>query len=296
MRAPGPYLAVAAGALVIAPLVWWNAAHNWLTVTHLSVLEPWITPRNAAVNLAAFLAAQFAFYAPLGFPILFAGLVAIVRRARADERFRYLLWCAMPLLLVVLVNAAGAMAKPHHTGPALLCGLIAAAGLWPLWGRARLLRAAIVTSAVLMVVAVGMAAVPNSVLGEFHRDSRGWSNVADEVDRMIVALGPPGQTFVLAETYQTGGQLAFAMRDRVPVIVPRTAFDLWQPPARWVNRNGVVMNHPAGERFVVESGAFARLGTPHIVSLGAGRDVRLYPGLRYRGITPWPERRGSRRR
>jgi hypothetical protein len=136
----------------------------------------------------------------------------------------------------------------------------------------------------LTLALIALAAVPNPLLRQFHDESRGWQAVADEVERVLPAIGPPGKTFVLAETYQAGSQLAFAVRDRVPIVVPFRGFDLWEPPSKWVNHDGLLMDHLAGPAFRRLSATFERIEVPYTVSAGPGREIRLYPGIRFLGL------------
>lgn len=288
LRTPGPFLAVLAGLVMVAPLIIWNMGHEWATFRRAAVVTPWIPPTNLVGNVAALLGAQFLYYAPLGFPILAAGLVAAFRLARGDDRFRYLLWCAVPTLAVVLLGATRALAKPHYTGPALLAGVVAAAALWTQWRHQRLLRAGIISSAAMLVAVLLLAAIPNPILGFFHSEARAWPKVAAEVERLLPTLGPPGQTFVLAEDYQAGSQLAFATRDRVRVVVPFRGFALWEPPHRWLGRNGLLMDHLGGDEFKRLESAFARLEAPYSIPVRPGHRIRLYPGYRFNG---WEEGR-----
>jgi 4-amino-4-deoxy-L-arabinose transferase-like glycosyltransferase len=283
LRTPGPYLAVLAGLLVVTPLIIWNVQHDWAMFRRAAVIVPWIRPTNIVGNVAALLGAQFVYYAPLGFPLMVAGLVAAFRMARSDERFRYLAWCAAPTLVVVLVGAIQSLAKPHYTGPALLSGILVASALWMQWRNQRLLRASVISSAAMLLTVLLLAAIPNPVLGFFHSEARAWHKVGVEVERLLPTLGPAGQTFVLAEDYQAGSQLAFAVRDRVHVVVPYRGFALWEPPERWLGRNGLLMEHLGGPRFKRLESAFASLEAPYSIPVRPGYSIRLYPGYKFEG-------------
>ncbi len=284
LRTPGPYLAILAGALVLAPLVWWNLTHGWATVVRAGVIVPWIKPTTPLINLAVYLGSQFLFFAPMGFAVLMAGLVGSVRRARTDERFVFLLWCALPTLALMAMGSLGALAKPHYTGPALLAAAVAAAGLWDTWKPQRLLRGAVASSAVLTLAIVLLAAVPNPALRVFHAEAQSWPRVALEVERLLKEQGPEGTVFILAETYQTGSQLIYAMHNRAPVVVSFRGFNLWEPPERWLGRNGVYMQHPSAAPKDRLPDAFGHMGSPSVVPIMAGREVLLYPGFGFRGL------------
>jgi len=287
LRTPGPYLAVLAGTAVMSPLLWWNLTHGWATVVRARVIEPWITPMTPLGNFAAYLGSQFLFFAPLGFAVLIAGLLGAVRRARSDERFAFLLWCALPTLALMVAGSLRALAKPHYTGPALMAAAIAAAGLWDTWKPQRMLRGAVISSAAFTLAVVFLAIVPTPALRLFHAEAQSWPRVALEVERLLEKQGPQGTVFVLAETYQTGSQLIYALRNRIPVVVPFRGFDLWEPPGPWLGRDGVYMYHPSADPKDRLPDAFGRMDSPTVVLIGAGREVLLYPGFGFRGLR-WP--------
>jgi hypothetical protein len=284
LRTPGPYLAALAGLLIVLPLVAWNAGHDWATLRRALAVDPWVMPTTVAGNLLRLVASQFVFYAPLGFPILVAGLVAAGRYARRDERFQLLLWSAVPTLVAVLAAGTHALAKPHYTGPALLAALIAAAGLWPQWRAQRLLRAGLATSAALTLAIYLGVIVPTPLSTPLYEPAKGWQRVAAEIERVLPTLGPPGQVFVLAEDYQAASQILFATGNRVPVVAPFRGFDLWEPQAAWIDRNGLLVDHLGGQAYATLSLAFDRLEAPVVVPLRPGVDVRLFPGVRFRGF------------
>lgn len=284
LRTPGPYLAGLAGLAVIAPLLWWNAAHQWATVRRAFQQDPWVAPVSPAANLSTLVATQFVYYAPLLFPLLVAAVIACIRQAGRDERARFLAWCSAPTLCAVLLAGTRALAKPHYTGPALLAGVVALAALWTQWRLRGGLRLALVTSAALTAAAVVLASVPNPLAAAFHQEVRAWPRVAEEIERVLPSLGAPGEVFVLAETYQAGSQIAYALRGRVPVVVPFRGFDLWEPPQAWLRRNGLLMDHLGGRALEDLAPRFERLEAPYVVPVGPDRAIRLFPGIRFRGL------------
>ncbi len=284
LRTPGPYLATLAGAVVLSPLVWWNVHYDWATVRRAFVVEAWIHPIGPVGNVAIFVASQFVYFAPLGFGVLIAGLMGVVARYRDDERFRFLLWWAAPTLIAVLLASVRSLAKPHYTGPALLAAIIAAAGLWETWSARRLLRAAVASSAVLTLTVLVLASVPNPLAEDFQKETRGWQEVASQIATVLPTLGPPDSVFVVAETYQAGSQIAFATKNSVPVVVPFRGFLLWEPPAKWIGRSGLVVDHLGGDRLQRLISAFERVGTPYAVPIRSGYRVLLYPGTNFLGF------------
>jgi 4-amino-4-deoxy-L-arabinose transferase-like glycosyltransferase len=292
---PWPYLALLTGVLTISPLLWWNAGNHWATFQRAFEQDAWVHPTNALGNMLAFLASQLLFYAPLGFPLLVAGIVTAVQRRHEDERLRFLFWCAAPTLIAALLASVRALAKPHYTAPALLAAVVIVAGLWPQWRSQRWLRATVLSSAALTAAGFLLTAIPNPLLHQFHTESAGWSRVANEVQQLLPAVGRPGEVFVVAETYQVGSQIAYATRNRVPIVVPFRGFTMWEPPSKWLRRNGVLVDHMGRETLQRFARTFDRLDVPVTVSIRPGYSVRIYPATGFRGFdSTTPTKRSGR--
>ncbi len=287
LRSAWPVGAALAGALVLVPLVLWNAENGWATLGRALIYEPWISPRSVPENVAALLGMQFVYYSPLGFAALAAALAAAARRARSDERFLFLVWCVLPTLVVVLYASSRALAKPHYTGPAAITAVIAAAGLWEAWrsGRraGRLMRVTVATSAAMTLLVLLLAAVPTPIGARLHEESRGWEEVGRRIEEMMPSLGPPGEVFILTEGYQAASRVAFATRYRYAVVAPFRGFDAWEPAEAWVGRNGIVVHareEPPGQALLR---SFKSLGRAQSVPLWPGQDALLFPGVGFRG-------------
>lgn len=283
-----PMAAALAGALVLIPLVLWNAENGWATVGRALIYEPWTPPRTIPENVAALLGMQFVYYSPLGFVALAGALVAAARRARSDERFRYLVWCAVPTLVVVLYASSRALAKPHYTGPAAMAAVIAVSGLWETWrsreAAGRLLRATVATSAAMTALVLLLAAVPTPIGARLHEESRGWKEVARRIEETMPALGPPGEVFVLTEGYQAASRIAFATRYRYAVVAPFRGFEGWEPAEAWVGKNGIFVHaqEEAPKQVFLES--FGSLGQAQAVPLWPGQQALIFPGTGFRGL------------
>ncbi len=284
LRTPGPYIAALTGAGVLAPLIWWNLEHAWASVVRAGVIEPWVAPATPLASLAVYVGSQFLYYAPLGFAALIAGLAGSARRARGDERFGFLLWCAVPTLALMIAGSFPGWAKPHYTAPAMLAAAVATSGLWDTWKTRRWLQGAVMSSAAFTVLVFVLALVPNPALGVFQAEARNWPRIAREVESLLREQGPEGSVFVLAETYQSGSQLIYAMRNRAPVVVPFRGFDLWEPPEVWLGRNGVYVHDTSAPPKDRLPHAFARMGAPTVVPIAGDRAFLLYPGFGFRGL------------
>ncbi|MDR7416773.1 MAG: glycosyltransferase family 39 protein [Armatimonadota bacterium] len=227
-RSPFPYAAAALALLLIGPNLAWNVKNGWAAVLYAFGRDPWLPPRNPAVNLTVYAAAVLLYLSPvLGVLLLSAPLR--LRAAGAD----FLRWLAVPTLLALLVASLLGKAKPHYILPAALVGVLAlaqdhrfhtarTAGIW--------------LGGAMGAVAVGMAlfrAIPAP-------DLYGWPQVTERI--RVLARGRP--LLLIATTYQEGAQLAYATHRRYPVVVlpGKHAFAQWSPLQRWQGWDGLFVH------------------------------------------------------
>lgn len=248
LRRPGPYLALAVGGLLFAPVVAWNATHEWASFAFQGgrAAGPggWL-PRPD--RLAGFLAGQAAYLTPWMWAFLAGALWRRIRggrglsepsiagdsagRARPHEMSsergagfdpeRYLLCMALPPLVAFGMVACFRPVLPHWS-------LVGAVPLFPLlgadWGewarrdpfRVRRRVGAVLTApvVVLAIVAVQARWGPCPVPGDPTRELAGWDQVAGWLDRGGWTDRPG--TFLFTSSWYESGQLALATGRRRP--------------------------------------------------------------------------------
>ncbi len=224
------YLGAAAAAALAAPVVIWNAQHDWATVRVILNRELWTAPRSVPLNLLAFAAGQVIFFGPLAFPLA-AATVAAARRADTPA-WRYLAWMGLPIFAAVVLSALGARAKPHWPAPAYSVAAIALGALWPKWARLRpaLLWSLAALTALLTLALSTLVFLPR--LGDLAGGR--WNQAAQTVARQAQS----GDAFVLASSYQLASQLRYHLEKdgRILVTAPFRAFRLWHPPQELAGR------------------------------------------------------------
>jgi len=289
---PEPYRAAAVALAVFLPVLSWNAAHRWATFTRAMEPIPWIRAGGPALNAAAFLVAQLAYYGPLTFPLLVAALLAAATgRRRGDPRHAFLLWGALPILLLTWAASIDGIPKPHWHAPGFLPALLAAGARWPAIRRRRLW-----TSVAALAVVVNLAAIGALVALPFRLDSPtagqlwGWDQVAQAVAaRMAQTPATPGR-FILTSRYQTAGQVEFALRRRYLVTTPfgGDAYALWVPHQRLIDWTAIYLNDLASGPGIPLDRMFRRVeALPPVEVTLDGRVVRrfaVYRGFGFRGL------------
>ena len=304
LRRPGPYLAVAIGLLVFAPVIGWNAAHGWASFAFQG---------GRAIGSAGFrpgsLLAALLLPAVYLLPWVWLRLVIVLvgrgRRffdPRTPAADRFLLCQSVLPLGTFLAVACTRPVLPHWT-------LVGFLPLFPMAGRAWArelaanpvgLRRRLAVYAVLPVV-LAAAAVFQARTGFFQKgrpgglgllalaqdptaDLVGWDTIADELRRRGL-VDRPG-TFLFTPSWYQSGQLAFAARGTgTPVLCyhpwDARSFAFWSRPGDWVGRDGILVEIGDDPN---EPGRFRRwftriepLGGFEVDRAGAAvRKVRLY--------------------
>jgi len=100
-------LAAAVAALVFAPHLAWNLAHDFSTVSHTVDNANLGGPLFNLENLPKFLADQMGVFGPIGFVALLAGLFIFPRKARPHlrQRDRWLLCLILPVLVIIAIQS-----------------------------------------------------------------------------------------------------------------------------------------------------------------------------------------------
>ncbi len=104
LRSAKPWAAVALAAVIVAPNLLWNAAHDFPTVRHTAEISHLDDALLHFKPLLEFASSQFAVFGP----ILMAALVVLLiswRRGAFDPRTRLLLWLGLPMLVLILTQA-----------------------------------------------------------------------------------------------------------------------------------------------------------------------------------------------
>lgn len=274
---PGPYLAFAIGSLIFAPVLIWNANHEWASFAFQGErAQSGGGLRLDYLGLAV--AGQALYLLPWMWVYLWVTLLRAARRARTDpaasaERF-FLAQVAAPMAAFLLV-ACRRMVFPHWS----LIGMIPAFCLlgrdWSGVPWVRLRRRLAILAAV-PVVGAGLfvaqarwgllqraAARPigawlfsvqgRPTLLQKNGDGRielthaadptadmcGWDAVAAELGRRGL-LDRPGE-FLFTSKWYHSGHLAFATSDRVPILCYSLQsahnFAYWEDSAAWVGHS-----------------------------------------------------------
>jgi hypothetical protein len=251
-RTLAPWAGLAAGGIVFAPVVAFEAATGWPMLRHrllATQAEAGLSLRNAG----ALLGGQLAYLSPL-----VAVLVVLAAREAWRGRGRTvgaLLWASFAIPLAVLAPLClwSRVAEPHWIAPALLALGPAAARASRAPRRGLVISAAALSLALVLMVnawvlvptLIEFAPASYDPRVDIANELRGWPEAVRAVREEASALGfraGPGRARDLSDLAIVGphwvvcAQLEAALEGQLPVgcdtPIPDD-FDSWRPRARW---------------------------------------------------------------
>jgi 4-amino-4-deoxy-L-arabinose transferase-like glycosyltransferase len=235
LRTPGPWLAMALALLLIAPVLYWNATHDWLSfryqIEHGYRAKDWEWTRVGITQLAQFFA-----YAPgvyvFGLIALFAGL-----REWRERGVQMSLLLVLPVLLLFTSGSGREESLPHWTALAW-AGSAPLAARWLLahWAR-RPVRAFSYFSggyslALILLLHVLFLFPTLPFPGKHHplAPLAGWPQAAQRATQLHAEfLREHPQAVLFVPNWSLASRLAWYARP-LPVQVPDERFDqfdLW---------------------------------------------------------------------
>ncbi|CAA7613149.1 4-amino-4-deoxy-L-arabinose transferase and related glycosyltransferase of PMT family [Candidatus Terasakiella magnetica] len=225
------YLAVVAAAVCATPVLWWNAANDWVSFRKQLAHSFDAPAADPLKSLTTFLTTQVGVVTPLilGFCLWGMGwaLWAGWRRRRADW---FLLGaCSAPILAFFIHHSLGGLVQAHWSGPAYLGGIMAACGGWSVTAsrRGRVLAALALLAPVLGALMLGavylqMVTALLPLPAKIDPLSRlgGWDAVAATVGRHLDAH--PG-AFVSVQKHEMSGLLTYYLPGHPKVFLTGSA-------------------------------------------------------------------------
>lgn len=250
---PGPYLAVLMGLLAFTPVLVWNGEHEWASFRFQG-------GRASSVGVTPFLHEGPIKW--LGGPILYLlpwiWFWPAVELVRGLVKFRSLSGANRVLICLAVTPLAFFLVISGFTRGVLLhWPLVGFLPLFPLaartftrlelaYPRAARVFPQLWTAAVLLLAGwivvqarFGVVRFPPGAKDP-TADISGWASVADELDRRGL-LGDP-DTFLFTNLWYDSGQLAFAIRGRLPVACYHSqdarGFAFWSEPEDYLGKSG----------------------------------------------------------
>ena len=212
---PQPWLAALLALAVFAPVIWWNAQHDWVSFTFQSSRRVGEMGGFKPRYFLMLVGTQFALLTPYVFVLAIGALVRGVRQAVGptafDDRDRLLLLsAAVPIAIFALISFRS-IVKINWLLPAwwslVILGVRHVLALDD--GVRRLVRG-LASSAAILVAAGVVVAVPNlPIAGDLNTWS-GWREAARHVEAAQAALTREGRhSFVFSPNYKISSLMRF---------------------------------------------------------------------------------------
>ena len=244
LRRKEPYLFILVGLLILSPNLLWNHFHQWTAIR-----QPAGLVENRGLSLKTFiwfLGPQAGILSPITFLLVIYGLWQGGRWGlfRKDERYLFLFWHSIPLLVFFLILSLFSICYVNWAAPAYFTAFVLAVGVvWEgswrgktkRWVLGSALTLGIVTSFFTynldMVRALGLGAkipakdVPTSRL-------KGWQELGVQVGNILTDLDRK-KTFIISDKRQIASELAFYVKGHPRVYTlnltgqMKSQYDLW---------------------------------------------------------------------
>jgi 4-amino-4-deoxy-L-arabinose transferase-like glycosyltransferase len=249
LREPGPYVACVLATLVFAPVLIWNAHHEWISFT-FQVQHGLAKPEGSALRAAwrhegDFFGGQAGLASPILFIMLGIATFGAFRRRHVEERSDTVRGDAKYVLAVVALLSFGFFVysalrqrvEPNWPSPAYIPAIaLLATASWGVTAR-KWLRAGIVFAGVMSVVIYAQGVAPVLPLAP-RKDpiarAFGWremTTVADGVMQSTTSAASAA-TWLAGDRYQEASVLAFYTPSHPRVFSTNLSgrpnqYDLW---------------------------------------------------------------------
>jgi hypothetical protein len=280
---PAPYAAMLVVLAIVAPVIVWNAQHQWISFTFQAGRG--VAHHFNPLGLVTAMLAEAALLTPwVAVPLVWA---AVQGMRGKDPKVWFLLIAAAPtIVLFNLLPLIGAKVLPHWPMPGWLL-------LFPLLGAA--LAGSLKTwpkrwawiSGVLLVLLWGVAAsdaatawikdVAPKMKTDPTAEAMSWSRLRTELGQQ----GPlkPG-TFVVSAEWNEAGKIDQAVGDTMPVLVfngdPRE-YAFRTPSSAYLHHDALIIGRPTTVKQELAKIAphFASLSAPETVTVGRGDKAEI---------------------
>jgi len=282
-----PWLAAGLALLMLAPNIVWNFQHDFPTLKHTADITLNKTTVGGIGALGEFWAAQWISFGPLLGGVFF-WLLLRAKASWRDENTRLLLWFALPLWLVVSLQALKSGANPNWAAPAFAPAAIAITAWLLQRGRMRWLLIGLTVNVALVGLIyywpslLAVAKVDNPARKNPYKRAIGWDSLGRQLKPWIQAHP---SAVLIADNRTLLAHMLYELRDLKPLAAS------WNPSGEagdhyklttdlrpYVGRDAILITQdPPGERFsshFAHSEKLATLKAP--LDEQTSRDLEVY--------------------
>ena len=253
-KGPWPYLALTIALLPMAPILWWNQQHHWVTFFHTAhhFHQSLRTITLDPLGFAEFVGGQLLIITPRLWllAVIVGGSLLMLKTTRRDTKKLLLtIFGILPLLAVTLLSLRQHVqpnwpAVFYPAGIVLVsawaCGRVSAGRRLDRWRR--LFFPGLAIAAVFTLVTYSLPyifSIPGLAGGRFDITARlrGWRQLGLETSRILAGLPRREKTFIIAYKRQDVSELAFYVAGRPRVYQWRdekrrtlSQYHVWEGP------------------------------------------------------------------
>jgi 4-amino-4-deoxy-L-arabinose transferase-like glycosyltransferase len=233
LRKPGPYVAVLVASLVMLPVLWWNASHEWIAF-RFQLGHGLGAPASGSwwMRELELIGGQAGLATPILFVLLVAAIQGSAQPKRGEQKFLLALTAAFCLgFFVYSATRRGVEANWPAIGwmPALILLAAASGAARTAWERRALWLSGSLTALALAHVAFPF--LPIAARKDPAARLRGWESLAAAV-RDEGNAAAPGTRFLAAARYQEAAFIAWHDPEHpdvsaVNLLSRRNQYDIW---------------------------------------------------------------------
>jgi undecaprenyl-diphosphatase len=247
LKTAGPYIGLIISLLVFSPVLFWNAANEWVTLKHTAgqahIDEGFVI---SFITFGEFLGSQVGVLTPLLFVLLFTAL----GKLRGSREGSLLIWFSMPIIVFFMLKSLQGKVQANWALTGYITALVAFSavyiGRWKnIRGPARLATAAallLALTASLVVHFPSAFKLPDKLDPTLRL--AGWQELGREAGMSYRELSAQGPAFVFSDNYQVASELAFYMEGNPVTYCANTGqrmnqYDLWPGFEHLIGQNAL---------------------------------------------------------
>jgi membrane-associated phospholipid phosphatase len=214
-RTRGPYIALAVSLAVFSPVIFWNAAHGWVTLKHTAGQAHLADGFGISwKHFFEFLGSQLGVLTPILCVMVFVALISM----KKDKEGDFLFWFSVPIVLFFVLKSLQGKVQGNWALPAYATGFVAFAahyfrGASSVRKPVKVLAASALVLAFVVTVFAHVPSILNLPLKlDPAKKLQGWKELGMAASGVQSEMSSAGPLFVFSDSYQISSELAFYMK------------------------------------------------------------------------------------